>query len=268
MRTLILSNEKGGCGKTTSSLHIGAGLSLLYDMKTLIIDADAQSHCAHQLNVPEFGGLFHLLVQGAEWNEVLREPDAKHWSGTEPTIGRLLLLPSSLEIRAVARKVSDPLLLRKRLQELEGFIDVVIIDTSPTPSRLHSMLYLASDAVIYPTKCEMLSLDSLAKTVFHIARLNEARLKYDLEPMKMLGVLPTMYTDTRAHNLGLDQLEQHFGIKNVWRPIAMRTIWRDREYAKQTLFAYDRHHEATEEITAVVRRVAQYVTPELERMSS
>lgn len=259
MRVVTLTNEKGGVGKTTVALHLAAGLALR-DMRVLLIDSDSQAHCGQQLGMPERGGLYRLLVQEAEWKEVLQEPDMSAWAGPQGHIGRLLLLPSNIETRVIPLMINNPLLLAQRLEELRGVVDVVVIDTSPTPSLLQSVVYCASDAVLYPTKCEMLALDGLAKSTVHLLDQNKARALYGLPAVRLLGVLPTMYQDTNAHRYGIELIEQHFGDSATWRPIAMRTIWRDREYVKKTMYAYAPEHEATAEIDAVVERVARYVS--------
>lgn len=257
MNVFVFANEKGGVGKSFCSRHAAAKLAHQY--RVLLIDADSQGHAAHQLNVPEFGGLYRLLVQEAEWKEVLREPDVACWSGVEKPAGRLLLLPSNLETRVIPMMISNPLALRDRLSELKDVVDVVVIDTSPTPSLLHSVIYHASHAAVVPTTCESLSLDGLAKSTLHLAQGDESRKGFGLPGVQLIGVQPTMWQNTNAHNYGLDLMEQHFGVAQVWRPLAMRTVCRDSEYAKRTLFAYAPGHIATREIERMVKKVEAYV---------
>jgi chromosome partitioning protein len=258
MKVITLTNEKGGVGKTTLALHIAAGLALM-NKRVLLLDSDPQGHCANQLKVKEFGGLYRLLVQDEEWNKVLREPEFAQWGGPFGAVGRLLLLPSNLETRAIPLMMSNPLALRERLAELESIIDVVVIDTAPTPSLLQTVIYSASDFILFPTQCELLSLDGLAKSTLHITQQNAARASYGLdEPVRLLGVVPTMFTNTAAHAHGIDLLEKHFGAANVWKPFTQRTVWREAGFQQKTLYSYAPTHEVTMEVAEMVKKVANY----------
>lgn len=280
MKVLTLINEKGGVGKTTSALHLAAGLALR-DRRVLLIDGSAQGHCAYLLGVPKANGLYRLLVEQADWRDVLVEPDAGHWMSIKsldlangrkqsdairpgepkvhtPTVGRLLLLPGNLETRAIPGLVSDPLALRTRLAELAASVDVVVIDTPPEPTLAHILLYCASDGLIHPTKCEALSLDGLREASEHIYALNQARRDLGIGAARLMGVLPTMYRDTQSARHAVETLERHFG-RRVWPPIPLRTVWTEREFAHQTLYAYAPDDVATAEFEAIVAKVMSYV---------
>lgn len=258
MKVITLTNEKGGVAKTTLALHLAAGLAI-GGARVLLIDADAQAHCGQQLDVPEFGGLYRLIVQAAEWKDVLREPGVESWGENKKAKGRLLLLPSNHETSVIPLATSNIAALRQRLEEMRDVVDVVIVDTSPTPSLLHAMLYLATDWAIYPTKCEALSLKGLADSTRHMSEIDNTRKAYGLAAVKLMGVQPTMYQDTNAHMYGLDLITEHFGQRAIWKPLAHRTIWRDREFAKKTLFAYAPTHPATDEMWMAVLKVAKHV---------
>jgi len=260
VKVITLTNEKGGVGKTTLSLHLAAGLALL-GKRVLLLDSDPQGHCANQLKVKEFGGLYRLLVQDEEWKNVLRLPDRERWggAGASATACDLYVLPSNIETRGIPLMISDPLVLRERLAELNNAIDVVVIDTSPTPSLLQTVVYCATDYIIMPTQCERLSLDGLQKSTLHISHQNKAREGYGIpEPVQLLGVVPTMFTNTAAHAHGIETLKKHFGDEQVWKPFPQRTVWREAGFAQQTLFSYAPSHEVTADVAAMVKKVADY----------
>lgn len=254
MNVVTLLNEKGGVGKTTLSLHFSAGAAL-HDLRVLLIDSDTQGQCATLLGIAKSAGLPKLLVAGASWKSVLVEPDFARWGGRAGTVGRLLLLPGNIETRMTPMRIDNLLILRERLHELDGLIDLVVIDTSPTPTLLQPVITLASDAVIYPTRPNLLSEDGLAESVGHMREQEAVRAQYGLPPLVMLGVVPNHYRDTLAHRNGIEHLEKFFGDALVWRPLPLRTIWEDREGAQQTLFAYAPKHEAALEMMALVERM-------------
>jgi chromosome partitioning protein len=253
MRTITILNEKGGVGKTTLATHIAAGLATR-GRRVLLIDADAQANATTQLGVPEWGGVYRLLAQDAPWSDVLRSPALPCWAG-EAVSGSLWLLPSNVETRVIPMVVDDAGLLRERLEDIEEQLDVVVIDTAPTPSMLHSIIYMATDLLLFPTQCEALSVESLSRTLEHMHMLNRGRQALGLGPAELLGVQPTMAdTRTNAHRLGLSFLLPEFK-RSVWPAMQQRTIYRDASWARQTLFAYAPEDEATTEAWALVERV-------------
>jgi chromosome partitioning protein len=246
MNVITMINEKGGVGKTTSAIHIASGLAIR-GQRVLLIDTDAQAHSTYSLGQPDFGGLYRLLVQDAEWKEVLRAPDPTIWAGDNPA-GSLYLLPSNIETRGIPQMIQDVDALYERLQELSDHIDTVVIDTSPTPSLLHAVIYYASDGVVFPAECEALSLDGLAKSAVRMRKESEKREYNGRPPLRLLGVQPTMYDGrTNAHEFGLSQIKTHFGEERTWNPISNRTIWRDAAYQRQTVFAYAPNSAGTNE---------------------
>lgn len=253
MQVITLLNEKGGVGKTTSAVHIAAGLAIK-GQKVLLIDSDAQGHSTARLGLKEFGGLYRLLVQESEWKSVLFEVPAAKWAGsyTVKGDGQLIVLPSNIETRLIPMAVDDITLLRERLEDLGDYFDTVVIDTSPTPSLLHTMIYVATDMMVYPTQCQYLAMDGLGKSIRHIQKMNDQRGALGLEAAVMGGVLPTMFDGrTEAHRQALAGLQKHYGA-NVLPSLRNLTAWREAEFKRETLFAYARNSEAETDMWRVI----------------
>lgn len=256
MKVITLLNEKGGVGKTTLSTHIAAGLAR-NGYRVVLVDADAQANATSQLKVAAQGGLYDLLIRYAEWKNILRVPSRTVWDSETQGNGSLLVLPSNIETRAIPQLIDEVVLFQQRLAELEGYIDAVVIDTSPTPSLLHAMIYLASDYMLYPTQAELLSMTGVAKGVSHMKRSEKTRKAFDLEPTALLGVIPTMYqAQTVAHQHGLGMIKHKFG-KLTLPAIAHRTIWREAAFARQTMFAYAPESKAALEMQVIVNHVTE-----------
>lgn len=257
MNVLTLLNEKGGVGKTTLAIHIAAGLAIR-GHRVVVVDTDSQAHSTVMLGLEKSNGLYELLVHYGEWNALLKTSPHPCWqSSIGENKGRLFVLPSNIETRVIPMLVSEAGLLRERLNELRGWADTVVIDTSPTPSMLHAMIYMATDYLIYPTKCEYLSLDALKESNTHFERLQKNRAMFNLPVAQLLSIQPTM-TDARtnAHDYGLDLLAGKFS-SQIWPAITMRTAWRDAAFAQKTLFALHPHHKATNEAWSLVDRVQE-----------
>lgn len=260
MRVIAVTNEKGGVGKTTTALHLAAGLALR-ERRVLLIDGDAQANCARQLDVPKEGGLRRLLAQGAAWDDVLRVPGAARWAaaGAFPLTGSLTLLPSDGYSSLIPLEVEGQnMILRERLAEVAERFDVALIDTPPSPTLIHPILHNASDGMIYITQCQELSVYGLSETVKHLRELDEIRRGLGLRRVRLLGVLPNMFQGTRAHMEGHKILLGHFG-ERLWDELPLRTIWQAREWEHKTLYAFAPHDVATREFEAIVDKVTQYV---------
>ena len=253
MKVITLLNEKGGVGKTTLSTHIAAGLAI-QGKRVLLIDTDAQANAGTSLGIPETGGLYQLIVKDAEWRDVLAVPSREKWGG-ENSSGSLWVVPSNIETRAIPMLVSDVSILRDRLEEIAVQVDVCVIDTSPTPSMFHSMIYVASDYMIYPTQAEILSMYGVAKSVSHLTQIKNTRPMLGMPSTKLIGIQPMMYAaNTLAHQHGLNLIREQFKAL-VWDPIPARTIWREASFSQKTLFAYAPDSPATQETWALIERV-------------
>ncbi|GAB4527938.1 MAG: AAA family ATPase [Anaerolineae bacterium] len=260
MNVITLLNEKGGVGKTTVSRHIAAGLAIK-GARVVLLDADAQANSTSQFQLEEENGMYELLVHDAEWSDVLRPVPLTAYAGPEGPAGELVILPSNVETRLIPMAIDDTTLLNERIQELKGWADYVVIDTSPTPSLLHGMIYMATNYMIYPTTCELLSLEGLNKSVGRLEVLNRNKQAYGLPEAHFMGVQPTMYDPrTNAHDYGLGLVVGEFK-RRVWPAIPTRTIWRDAAFARKTVFAYDtKDSKAKEEVENQVWAMVDRVT--------
>lgn len=265
MHTITFLNEKGGVGKTTLATTVAAGLAIR-GKRVLLIDADPQGHSTVALGVKKSGGLYKLIVHETSWDDLLVPPLNRHWAGeyTEG-LGELYLLPGNIETQAIPAVCDPTLTLKERLAELDGWADVVIIDTPPTPSALQAMVYIATTHLIYPSQTQHLALDGLAESVGRIHKLNATRSSFGHAKVQLLGVAPTMYEErTTAHQHGLKLITEHFGKDYVLPVVSKSTIWRDREFSLQSIFAYAPEHNAAYEawslIDAITRKMGGLVS--------
>jgi chromosome partitioning protein len=255
MKVITLLNEKGGVGKTTLAIHIATGLAIR-DFRVLLIDADPQGHATVMAGLNKEPGLYDLLVRDAPFKEVLRfvSPDQYQIPG-KPVVGQLFVVPSNVETRNIANSTSDAFGLHDRLQELANAIDYVIFDTSPTPSLLHGSIYLATDAIIYPTKCEYLSFDGLVESINHRNSAQSYRDKWNLGKINILGIVPTMFRNqTVEHSENLAALQKQFG-KLVWTPMMQRTIWAEAATMRRPVFSVAPESKAAGEAWDMIDRV-------------
>lgn len=236
MKIITLLNEKGGVGKTTLATHIAAGLAII-GYKVLLVDADPQGNATVAFGQPNEPGLYNLLVRRADFSQVVRGiPHEIYEHPGEPVRGRLGLIPSNAETRSIATQISDAFEVRKRFRELDNIFDVVIFDTSPTPSLLHGSIYLATHGIIYPTECEYLSMKGLMDSFSHREAADAQRQEFNLGQIMLMGIVPMKYRSaTLEHQENLADLREAFGNK-VWNPIPQRTIWPEATRLNRTVW--------------------------------
>jgi len=239
MKIITLLNEKGGVGKTTLATHFAAGLAIR-GHRVILVDADPQGHATIAFGLRKEPGFYDLIVRNAPFQKVLRLVPPERYNLPDDaahTEGQLLVLPSNIETRSIAGNISDAFTVLKRFQQLRKAIDFIFFDTSPTPSLLHSSIYMATDGIIYPTKCEAWSFDGLRESLTHKDQFSPIRRQYHLSDIKVLGVVPTMYRGrTLEHQDNLRRLQDMFG-KLVWQPLPVRTIWAEVTSARRTVFS-------------------------------
>lgn len=246
MKTITLLNEKGGVGKTSMSVHIAAGLAIR-GKRVVLFDADAQANASMMLGFDPASSLSDLLLRDANFNDALvRVPPQAYKPDNMHGGGDLLLVRSDVSIRNIANQLSDSGIVRERVQDLDGWADVVIFDTAPTPSLFHSLIYMATDSVICPTSCDQLSLAGLENSVRRVQQVQQAR------DIRLTGIIPTLYrSKTALHHYNHTVLKEQYG-GLVWPPIAQRIVWAEASQMRQTVFAYEPTGYAAQEMWRIV----------------
>ncbi len=238
MRIVTLLNEKGGVGKTTLSFHLAAGLAVI-GLRVLAVDADAQGSLTETMGFAQAPGLYDLIVREQAFRNVLRyvNPEIYEYPNRQVK-GQLFLLPSNIETQSIASNSADALAIARRFAELDGAIDFIIVDSSPTPSLLHGAVYMATDAILYPTQCEYLSFRGLQNSFHHRQENERYRRQFNFAPIKNLGIVPTMYRGrTLEHRENLAELKETYG-DLVWREMAQSTVWTESSRVHRTIWNY------------------------------
>lgn len=261
MLVITLINEKGGVGKTTIATHIACGLAAR-GARVVVLDGDPQGHATIRLGVKKGPALYDLLVRDGEWKDAIHPVKMERFGipGERSPEGKLWVVPSNVETRNIASSISDSDSLAMRLDELKNRVDVVIIDTSPTPSLLHGAFYTATDAIIYPTKLTFTSFDGLVESIHRRMAADKSRYdRWGLPPIHVAGIIPVEYRNTTTEQqTNLAKLVEQFG-DLVWRPIAQRTIWTESESTALPVYALDPHNEAALDVWELIDRVQQEV---------
>lgn len=216
MRILSLANQKGGVGKTTTAVNLGASLAAS-EKRVLLIDIDPQANASSGVGVrlqPDEVTSYHLLTGQVEVEEAAR-PTELEFLKIIPS-GRDL---SGAEIELVGMDRRE-FMLRDALAKIKGQYDYVLLDCPPSLGLLTINSLVASDAVIIPLQCEYYALEGLGqllRTIKTVRRGFNPRLGVE-------GILLTMF-DSR-NNLSrqvADEVKKHFKEK-VFRSVIPRNV--------------------------------------------
>ncbi len=253
MKVITVLNEKGGVGKTTLATHIASGLAIR-GQRVVLIDADPQATATAAFGLEKRPALHDLLINEAQWQHTLQPGPQDNYTSITPK-GVLFVLAGNEATRNIAgqlRRISEP---RKRFLQLQNFADYIIVDTSPTPSMLHTSLMLATDFILLPTNAEMYSTDGLAESLKHIGDARETGAEFNLNVAKIAGIIPTMFRPkTGLHQGIVQQIRQQYG-DLVWRGLPLRIVYGEAAYFRQMLFAYAPEDVATREMWQIIDRV-------------
>jgi cellulose biosynthesis protein BcsQ len=235
--TIILSilGRKGGIGKTTFAKNICAAAAL-QGYTTILIDADGQGNATDGVRVKRFDGFRTLLMENAEWSDVL-QPVPVEFTGAEAH--NFFVLPASDRQVEVEQHPETPALIYDRMQDLRGYADIVVCDLPPGTSNSHIGLYYASDYVLLPTLCEFDSVQSLGSTISYLNNAAESGRKVGYKAAQVLGIAPNRFIVTeRVHqtNSGYvrGKYDAHYTVFNPLRDLA---VWRKASQLRMSIFA-------------------------------
>jgi len=216
-RVLAMCNQKGGVGKTTSTINLGAALAEL-GRKVLLVDLDPQGALSVGLGVNPLQldrTVYNLLMEsGVSVDDVLLSTNVEGMD----------LLPSNIDLSAaevqLVNEVAREQTLRRVLDTVRDDYDVVLIDCQPSLGLLTVNALTASDGVIIPLECEYFALRGVALLIQTIDKIRE-RLNPDLE---VEGVLATMFDARTLHGKEvLARVVDAFGDR-VFHTVINRTV--------------------------------------------
>ena len=251
-QVISISNQKGGVGKTTTSVNLGAGLALIHQKKVLLVDMDAQGHIGTSLH--------HLTANGMGIGDVLVSKNGSIMDVIVPTdVPHLDMTPSDHSLldaeSQLASTIGREFILRKALTRARTYYDFILIDCPPNLGNLTVNAYVASDYLLIPCDLSALALEGMEGILDVVDAVN-LRLSH---PLRLLGVLTTR-VDRRnlvMNEVVFERLKEVFNEKLFTTQISVNTDLNKAQLAGKPIFTYARSSAGAKDYQAFADEVIE-----------
>jgi chromosome partitioning protein len=215
-RMIAIANQKGGVGKTTTAVNLGAALAILGQV-VLVVDLDPQGNASTGL------GIDHSVRTTTTYNVIMSGADIREAIQTTEVSG-LSAIPSTIDLAGaeieLVSQFSRENRLRKALESIQDEYDFVLLDCPPSLGLLTVNALTAADELIVPIQCEYYALEGLGQLLKNVRLVQQ-----NVNPgLRLSGIVMTMFdARTKLADQVIDEVRAYFGSR-VYDTVIPRTV--------------------------------------------
>jgi chromosome partitioning protein len=215
-KTIAITNQKGGVGKTTTAINLAAALAMA-EMRVLVVDTDAQANCTSGLGISRGSvrkSIYHSLILGEPLAGIMLDTD----------LDNLKLIPADRNLTGAAIEMVDmperEFLLRKLLTPLTGDFDFILVDSPPSLNLLTLNGLVAANSILVPIQCEYFALEGISELIDTVARVRSS-----FNPSLCLqGILLTMFDERTNLSSQVREDLKNFFPKEIFSTVIPRNV--------------------------------------------